>query len=256
MEEPGQARARVLAAALLCLPLAAQWLTIPTPGAPRTKDGKVDLFAPAPRKADGKPDLSGIWQPATLRHLTSLDADGVNIPFRPWALEVFRYNQATQGKDDPDANCTFPGVPRIDSVPGPSKILQYPGLTLILYEAFTTYRQIFTDGRTLPKDPNPTWMGYSAGRWEGDTFVVESAGFNDKTWLDNAGHPHTEALRVTERFRRRDFGHMDIEVTIDDPKAYLRPWTVTVQQRFVPDAELLEFVCTENNKDVQHLVGK
>ena len=247
-----------LAAVLVAvmLPLAAQWLKVPTPGAPRTKDGKVDLSAPAPRKADGKIDLSGLWQPASLRTLTSLDADGVNIPFRPWALEVFRRSQASDGKDDPDANCTFPGVPRINSVPGPSKIVQNPGVTIILYEAFTTYRQIFTDGRALPQDPNPTWMGYSVGRWQGDSFVVESAGFNDKTWLDNAGHPHTEALRVTERFRRRDFGHLEIEVTIDDPQAYLRPWTVKVEQRLVPDGELLEFVCTENNKDVQHLVGR
>ena len=243
-------------AAALGASLSGQWLNVPTPGAPRTKDGKVDLAAPAPRKADGMPDLSGLWQPASLRTLTSLDADGVNVPFRPWALEVFRKNQASDGKDDPDANCTFPGVPRVDSVPGPSKIVQNPGVTFILYEAFTTYRQIFTDGRALPQDPNPTWMGYSVGRWQGDTFVVESAGFNDKTWLDNAGHPHTEALKVTERFRRVDFGHLEIEVTIDDPLAYLRPWSAKVPLRLVPDGELLEFVCTENNKDLPHLVGR
>jgi hypothetical protein len=246
----------LLWAAAIGAPLGAQWFHVPTPGAPRTKDGKVNLSAPAPRKANRQPALGGVWQPASLRHLTSLDADGVNVPFRPWSLEVFRQRQATEGKDDPDANCTFPGVPRIDAVPGPHKIIETPGVTLFLYEAFTTYRQIFTDGRALPQDPNPTWMGYSVGKWQGDTLVVDTIGMNDKTWLDNAGHPHTEALHVTERFRRRDYGHMEIEITIDDPRAYLRPWTVREELRLVPDGELLEFVCTENNKDVEHLVGR
>jgi hypothetical protein len=245
-----------VAAVLVALPLAGQWFRIPNPNAPRTKDGRLDLGAPAPRKANGQPDLSGVWEPANLRYLTSLDSDGVNVPFRPWSMEVFRRNQASEGKADPDANCTFPGVPRIDSVPGPVKIVEGPGLTIFLYEAFTTFRQIHTDGRALPQDPNPTWMGYSVGKWQGNTFVVDSLGFNDRTWLDNAGHPHSEALHITERFRRRDYGHMEIEITIDDPKAYLRPWTVKEELRLVPEGEILEFLCTENNKDVQHLVGK
>jgi hypothetical protein len=125
---------------------------------------------------------------------------------------------------------------------------------IILYEALTTYRQIFTEGRSLPQDPNPTWMGYSVGRWDGDTLVVRTSGFNDKTWIDIAGHPSTEALLVIERFRRRDFGHMDMEITIDDPKAYTKPWTVTIAAVLKPDTELLEFVCNENEKDLQHMV--
>jgi hypothetical protein len=127
---------------------------------------------------------------------------------------------------------------------------------MILYEAVQSYRQIFTDGRALPKNPNPAWMGYSIGRWEGDTFVVESSGFNDDAWLDNNGHPGTEALRVTERFHRKNFGDMDVEVTINDPKAYTKPWTVNLAFRLLPDTELLEYICSENNKDLEHLVGK
>ena len=246
-----------LAALLSIAPCAqAQWFKIPTPNAPRTADGKVNLTAPAPHLPDGKMDLSGIWEPTGFRYLTSLDSDGIQIEFQPWALIAFLRSQANKGRDDPDANCTFPGVPRIDAVPGPVKIVQNPGLITFLYEAFTTYRQIHTDGRALPKDPNPTWLGYSVGKWEGDTLVVDSLGFNDKTWLDNAAHVHSEALRVTERFHRRDFGHIDIQITIDDPKTYLRPWTVTEELHLVPDSELIEFVCVENNKDVGHLVGK
>ncbi len=125
---------------------------------------------------------------------------------------------------------------------------------MILYEAIRNFREIFTDGRPLPADPNPTWMGYSVGHWDGDTLVVESSGFNDRTWIDTGGHPHSEALRVTERFLRRDFGHITLQTTIDDPKAYTKPWTVSYDLRLLPDTELLEYVCTENNKDMQHIV--
>jgi hypothetical protein len=243
-------------ALLLACSASAQWLKVPTPGAPRTPDGKVNLTAPAPRAPDGKPDLSGVWQTNGLRFLTSLDADGIQVPMRPWARAAFMQSQANHGKDDPDAHCTPPGVPRINVVPDPFKILPMPGVTVILYEAFTTFRQVFTDGRPLPKDPNPDWLGYSVGKWEGDDFVVDSIGFNDLTWLDNAGHPHSEALHVTERFRRRDYGHMGIAVTIDDPKAYLRPWSVNEDFILMPDTDVLEFVCTENNRDLPHLVGK
>jgi hypothetical protein len=129
-------------------------------------------------------------------------------------------------------------------------------MVLILYEAFATFRQIFTDGRSLPPDPNPSWMGYSVGHWEGETLVVDTAGFNDKSWIDTGGRPHSEALHVTERYRRRDFGHLEIQITIDDPKAYTKPWTVTEVLHLLPDTELLEYVCNENNKDLPHLVGK
>jgi hypothetical protein len=144
----------------------------------------------------------------------------------------------------------------MSAVPYPYKIIQNPGLVIILFEAFATFRQIFTDGRSLPVDPNPSWMGYSVGKWEGDTLVVETAGFNDNTWLDTGGHPHSDALHVTERYHRRDFGHIDLQITINDPKTYTKPWTVSYPIQLLPDTELLEYVCNENNKDIQHLVGK
>ena len=138
---------------------------------------------------------------------------------------------------------------------GPWKIVQTPPVTLILFEEMNHYRQVFTDGRGFPKDMNPAWFGYSIGKWEGDAFVVNTTGFNDQTWLDDPGHPHTDAMDVTERFRRRDFGHLEIDITVDDPKAYTKPWTVTARFDLVPDTELIENIC-ENEKDAQHMVGK
>lgn len=234
----------------------AQWLNYPEAGVPRGAGGKVILTAPVQRLADGKPDLSGVWSPDTLNYLAYLGADGTPMPMRAWANALFLHRQATKGKEDPDANCTLPGVPRIDSVPNPFKILQSPGEVVILYEAFTTYRQIFTDGRSLPEDPLPDWLGYSIGHWDGDTLVIETAGFNDKTWLDNAGTPHSEDLHVTERYHRRNIGHLDIEITVDDPKTFLHPFTITEHEHLLPDTTLLEFICSENNKDLKHLVGE
>jgi hypothetical protein len=173
---------------------------------------------------------------------------GEVVPFQPWAEALFKQRRANDSRDDPTARCVVGGVPRSDFVGYPFKILETPGMVTILYEAVHAYRQIFTDGRTLPVDPNPAWFGYSVGRWDGDVFVVESSGFNDDVWLDNAGRPATGALRVTERFVRKNFGQMDIEVTIDDPKTYTRPWSVTQQLAFQPDTELLEYICNENNK--------
>ncbi|MBM3818984.1 MAG: hypothetical protein FJW14_08210 [Acidimicrobiia bacterium] len=170
------------------------------------------------------------------------------MPYQPWAEALYKQRRANESRDDPTANCIVGGVPRSDLVPYPFKILQLSGMTLVLYEAVHSYRQIFTDGRPFPEDMNPTWFGYSVGRWEGDAFVVETKGFNDRGWLDNWGKPATSALRVIERFRRKDFGHMDLEITIDDPKAYTRPWTVTQRLILAPDTELLEYVCNENNK--------
>ncbi|MBZ5578776.1 MAG: hypothetical protein LAP40_19620 [Acidobacteriia bacterium] len=255
----GQAGAAWAIVVYMAAPLGAQWLKIPSPGIPRTADGKPNLTAPAPRGQDGKPDLSGIWQqPNGVKYTVNLAADlkPGDVPMQPWAAEVYKHRQDTLSKEDPVGTCHLPGVPQMNAVPYPYKILQYRGEITILYEAFATFRQIFTDGRALPDDPNPTWMGYSVGKWDGDTLVVQSAGFNDQTWLDTGGHPHTEALRVTERFHRRDFGHIDLKTTIDDPKAYTRPWTVTYELRLMPDTELLEYLCTENNRDTQHLVGK
>jgi hypothetical protein len=239
----------VAAAGLLATPVAAQWLQYPTAGIPRTADGKPNLSAPAPKTADGKPDISGLWRPAeVLVGDIATKLPPGSVPFQPWAKELYEQRRANNAKDDPTASCIVGGVPRSNLVPYPFKILQVPGMVVVLYEAVHSYRQIFTDGRPFPDDMNPAWFGYSVGRWEGGAFVVETRGFNDNVWLDNWGKPATGALKVTERFRRRDFGHMDVEMTIDDPKAYTRPWTVTLPLVFVPDTELLEYICNENNK--------
>ncbi len=208
--------------ALLLAPLAgtAQWLNYPAAGRAAWGRWQSDPRRSGAATADGKPDLSGVWSPDNLSYLTYLGADGTPMPMRPWANAVLLHRQATKGKEDPDANCTLPGVPRIDSVPNPFKILQSPDEVVILYEAFTTFRQVFLDGRALPEDPQPAWMGYSVGKWDGDSLVVDTAGFNDGTWLDNAGTPHSEALHVTERFHRRDIGHLDIQITVDDPENF------------------------------------
>jgi hypothetical protein len=238
--------------------LSAQWLGVPTTGVPRTADGKPDLAAPAPKAADGHPDLSGVWMPntRTLQDLAVGMTPAGEIPYQPWAAQLVKDRaNGARGKDDPAAHCV-PGMPKLIVLPYPYKIYQMPGATVILYEGFTTFRQIFTDGRSLPKDPQPSWLGYSVGKWDGDTFVVETIGINDKTWMDNAGRPHTEALRTTERYRRTSFGTMDVTLTIDDPKAYTRPWTVAASpSRLIVGQDLLEYVCTENNRDVEHLSG-
>lgn len=242
---------------LLAAALPAQWLTYPTPGVPRLPGGKPNLSAPAPKTADGKPDLSGVWQ--TRGGYTgnlARDLKPGDVSFQPWAEALYKHRQETEGKDDPQARCVLSGVPREHVVPYPFKILNSSGVIVILYEALHSYRQIFMDGRPLPKDPNPTWMGYSVGHWEQDTLVVESAGFVENNWLDNGGHPGTEALHLTERFRRPDFGHIELQMTIDDPKAYTKPWTVKLQFLATPDTELIEYVCDENEKDLSHLVGK
>ena len=247
-----------LAMALLvaALPASAQWLDLPTKGIPRTKDGKADLNAPLPRKPNGQPDLSGIWLVPGLKYLINIAADLKEVPFQPWAAAEYKKRMDNRGKDDPNNFCLPSIIPEKIAVTSPWKIVETPGVTIILYESRTIFRQIFTDGRALPKDPNPTWQGYSVGKWDGDTFVVETNGFNGKGWLDTNGHPVTDALHVTERYRRQDFGHMDVEITIDDPKAYTKPWTVHENAEYQPDTELLEYICEENNRDVGHFVGK
>ncbi len=245
---------------LMCAPIAgllsAQWLNYPTPAIPRLPDGKPNLAAPAPKTPDGKPDLSGVWmtRPGYTGNIAK-DLKPGEVSFQPWAETLYKQRVATNGKDDPQGRCVLSGVPRENVVPYPFKILNTNGMIVILYEALHSYRQIFMDGRPLPKNPNPTWMGYSVGHWDGDTLVVESSGFVDNNWLDNSGHPGTEALHLTERFRRRDFGHIDVQITIDDPKAYTKPWTVGLQFTLT-DTELIEYVCDENEKDFGHLVGK
>src|SRR5579862_6184815 len=237
-------------------PATAQWLNYPTAGIPRTKDGKPDLSAPAPRLPDGKPDLAGIWLVPGLKYLINIAADLKEVPFQPWAVAEYKQRMENQGKDDPNNFCLPSGIPEKDAVTSPWKIVQTPGLIVILYESRTIFRQIFTDGRKLPVDPNPSWQGYSIGHWEGDTLVVETSGTNGKAWLDTNGHPVTDALKLTERFHRRDFGHLDLEITIDDPKAYTKPWTVKQVANLQPDTELLEYICEENNRDIGHFVGK
>jgi hypothetical protein len=236
----------------------AQWVNYSTPGIPRTPDGKPILAAPAPRASDGKPDLSGLWKAPSGKYLLNLAADlkPQEVPFQPWAAALFKQRQDNLAKDRPTGRCLPHGVPDQMAVPGyPFKIVQTPGLVVILYEEMTHFRQIFLDGRALAKDSNPAWLGYSVGRWEGDTLVADTTGFNDQSWLDDPGHPHTTALHVTERFRRKDLGHMEIQITIDDPEAYTRSWTVTENFDLLPDTDLLENIC-ENEKDFQHLVGK
>jgi hypothetical protein len=246
------AASAIFGAMSICAP--AQWLDYPTPGIPRTPDGKPNLSAPAPRNG-GKPDISGTWQTSGIGASINMTGDLKFEEMKPWAQAFSKTYLATYGANDTDIRCLPPG-PRAGLFSlNLLKIIQTSAQTTILYEE-GPYRQIFTDGRPLPKDPNPSWMGYSIGRWEGDTFTVESSGFNDRTILDYTGHPHSEALKIIEKFRRKDFGHMRLDITYEDPKTYNRPWTVGVDLNFVPDTELLEFVCNENERDDKHLVGK
>jgi hypothetical protein len=233
----------------------AQWPNAPTPGIPRTPDGKPNLTAPAPRAPDGKPDLSGVWRTRQSSYLFYVTSDLKPGEILPRAAALYQQQAENFRKDSDGIKCLPPGPKAGISGGGlPAKIVQTPGLVIILYEYQTIYRQIFTDGRKLPEDPNPTWMGYSVGHWEGDTLVVTTAGFNDKTTIDLAGHPHTESLRVTERFRRRDAGHIDLQVTLEDPKAYARAWTLPIEMELIADGELIEYVCEDRSGP--HLVGK
>jgi hypothetical protein len=270
----------VLAGAAVCVD--AQWLNHPSPGTPRTRDGKPNLAAPAPRASNGKPDLSGIWlaEATPFDELTRLFGDLgalsvpgeappskylLNIladfkpeeaPIQPWAAAAFQRNAQSMGKDFSTSHCLPAGVPATHFIPIPHKIVQTPGLILMLYEGDGTIRQIYTDGRKVPPDPQPLWLGYSVGKWEGDSLVVDTTGFNDKSWLDGFGHPHSDALHVTERFRRRDFGHLDVQVTVDDPKAYTRPFTIKFTHGLLPDSDILESFCAENEKDRTHMAAK
>ena len=217
-------------------------------------NNKAVPHGPAPRTRDGNPDLSGIWNPD--RHfiydISTALAPGETLPLQPWAAELTKKRMS---KDDPEANCLPTGVPRL--APYPWKIVQTPTLIVFLFEGnIHSYRQIFLDGRGRPKDLEPTWYGDSLGHWEGDTLVVDTVGFNDKFWFDFAGHPHTEKLHITERYRRPDLGHLESEVTIDDPGAYTRPFVMHGRFPLQTDTEILEYVCNENNQDVPHIVGK
>jgi hypothetical protein len=272
--------------AILLMPawsgLFAQWPAYPTAGVPKTSDGKPDLTGPAPRTPDGKPDFSGIWRfvdspdarsgppvPAQARSFgIGARVPGLNqffdigatlkdgLPFQPWAEALRKQRVAENNKDNPDAHCLPIGLMQLHTHPEPRKIIQTPGLIVILYEANAGIRQIFIDGRRLPgKDADPWWFGYSTGKWDRDTLVVETTGFRGDGWLDVEGSPLTESGKMTERFRRVNFGNMEVEITVDDPKAYTRPWTVKVHHRIMLDTDLIEFVCLENEKDAQHATG-
>jgi hypothetical protein len=238
-------------------PATAQWLDHKAPGIPRLPDGKPNLAAPAPRMPDGKPDLSGLWQADTTAAAETSKAMN-SLKVQPWAKAVSDKHRENLGSDSPGTRCLPPG-PQIDLGVGVDfgvgKVVQTSNLLLMLYDG-TLYREIFLDGRQLQKDPNPDWMGYSVGRWEGDTLVIESNGFNDRTWLDDDGHPHTQALRVTERLHRPDFGHLELVRTLTDEGALAQPWTVPQKFELNPDTEQIEYVCNENEKDRAHLVGK
>ena len=262
----------VVLLAALSVSVSAQWIRYPTAGVPRTRDGKPDLAAPAPRMADGKPDFSGLWQndgygaawtggaradaeDGLLRSLVRHEGQR-GRPINRGPRRLYERRKDENAKDNPDARCLPIGALQMLAHPLPKKILHRPGLLVILHERNMEFRQIFTDGRRLPDDPQPSWYGYSSGRWEGDTLVVDTVGFRDGLWADFYGSPLTDQARMTERFRRPRFGALEIEVTIDDPKAYTRPWTVTVNQHLGLDLELLEYACLENEKDVPRLVGK
>lgn len=262
---------------LAAVSLQAQWLNYPSARTPRTKDGKPDVTAKAPRLA-GHPDLTGVWQidPApgeverALGNVESQVVPGDNpnnfskyffnilvdfkpgqAPIRPEALALMR--RIPKNYVTPDARCLPLGIPRAELITFPFKIVQTPDELVVMYEADNTRRQIYTDGRPLPNDPNPAWLGYSIGRWDGDTLVADTIGFNDQVLIDGARHPHSDQLRIRERFHRIDFGHMQMRITIDDPKMYTQPVTFQVMQRLMPDSDILEFFCDENEKDRAHL---
>jgi len=274
--------------AVAAAPLSAQWPRHRSASAPRTANGAVDLQAPAPRTRTGTPDFSGLWENVGWRELQQQSGDvsgtggspgtrglvagatglltggpglffdlaaGVQggLPLQPWAAELKRQRMAANSKDNPDAHCLPLGIMQLHTHPQPRKIIQSADVLVMLYEGNAGIRQLFTDGRPLPgNDPQPWWFGYSTGRWMGDTLVVDTVGFRDAGWLDVNGSPLSDRAKTTERFRRTSYGTMEVEVTVDDPKAYTRPWSLTVRHRLMPDDELIEFVCQENEQSTRH----
>ena len=247
----------------------AQWLEYPTPGVPHTADGKPHLSAPAPRTSDGKPDLSGMWGWETRANCGAhcndlqISREFINIaatlkgglPYKPGVAEEVKRRMAAQN-EDPNARCMPRGAPRIWTDDYYKRLFQLSDRVIILTERNMQYRQIFTDGRRLPDDQNPTWNGYSTAAWEGDTLVVRTSGFKDDLWLDASGNPLTGTGKLTERIRRPNFGTLEVEMTIDDPTSYTVPWAVTLRQPLVLDSELLDYYCLENEKDLVHMMIK
>jgi hypothetical protein len=282
----------VLALPSASAPLAAQWLKYPTAGVPRQANGQLDMSAPAPRMPDGKPDFSGIWttgdpnirrkegtaspkDPPTPRTAPSAKEEqspgdaskitnsrqmvnmGVDLPgglpYQPWLAAIVKERTANEAKDDPHIKCLPDNFLRAYGLPHLLKFVHKPGLLVVLDEMNAGYRQVFTDARPLPEDPNPSWQGYSSGRWSGDTLIIDTIGLRDDTWIDWNGSVLTQAAKVREQIRRPDFGHLEIEVTVDDPKAYTKPWTVKLKERIVVDTELVDEICLENEQSLKHM---
>ena len=258
----------VLGSSLAANPLAAQWLDNPTKGVPRKADGSVDMAAPAPRMHDGKPDFSGIWISAKAdqdvasdghdlgsgRHMANLGVDMEGgLPYQPWLVPIVKERTANLAIDDPHIRCLPDSFIRAYGLPHMLKFVHKPDLLIVLNEMNAGYRQVFTDARPLPDSPSPAWQGYSSAKWVDDTLVVDTIGFRDDNWIDWNGSVVTEAAKVREEIRRPDFGHLDIKITVDDPKAYTKPWTVNLRQRIVVDAELIDEVCLENEQFVQRM---
>ena len=275
-------RKLIVTVALVCAsapPLLAQWPRYRVPAVPRTAAGGPDLNGPAPRTPDGKPDLSGIWEnfrkpgdapvrsvnaqffddrpPSLINEFRDVgDSVKGGLPLQPWAATLKQKRMAEHSRDNPDAHCLPLGLMQLHTHPDPRRIVQTPSLVVFLYEANYGVRQIHVDGRPAPNnDPQPWWYGYSRGRWEGDTFVVETTNFRDGGWLDVNGSPLTDAGKMTERFRRPNYGTLTIDITVDDAKAYTRPWSVSLTQRIMVDSEMLEFICLENEQSSKHYVA-
>ncbi len=244
----------ILALAVTSVTANAQWLKLPTPGMPRLPDGKPNLEAPAPRTADGKPDLSGLWRnDGGDRLYNNIAADLKPGDVAPWADAIYQKRKLEFGKDSMETLCLPMGPQYLTTRFRRARIVQTPALIVLMFDDLV-HRSIWMDGRSLETDPNPTWLGYSVGRWEGDTLVVESNGFTDRSWLDFDGHPHTEELRITERYSRTTVGRIDRQATLTDPKAYTRPIQVSVPLKLQPDTELIESVC-ENNRSLERMTA-
>jgi hypothetical protein len=263
----------LIVALVLPIPVFSQWLHYPTADVPRTADGSPNLTAPAPRLADGKPDFSGLWH-ANKRPCGAevnlfiecgieigggpqardfgVDMPG-GLPYQPWAAVLKKQRTEEEGVDDPHVRCLPDNPPRTWTMPHLTKAVHTPKLLVLLYEVNAMYRQIFIDGRPLPQDPNPGWNGYSTARWDGDTLVVQTAGFRDNLWIDMGGSPMSDAAKLTERIRRPSYGRLEVEVTIDDPKVYTRPWTVKLTSNIELDTDLIDEVCLENEKSYERM---
>jgi len=281
--------ALLIVSSLLSTPLAAQWFKYPTPGVPRKADGSVNMSAQPPRLANGKPDLSGVWTTAEpnvrteglsspkqvaspknppaatdrpgdpgaiggSRQMANIGVDlPGGLPYQPWLAPIVKERTDNLAIDDPHIKCLPDNFLRAYGLPHMLKFVHKPGLLVVLNEMNAGYRQVFTDARPLPEDPTPSWQGYSSGKWSGDTLVIDTIGLRDDTWIDWNGSVVTQAAKVREQIRRPDFGHLEIQVTVDDPKAYTKPWTVTLKQRIVVDADLIDEVCLENEQSLKHL---